>query len=270
MTNTPNLVRPAAHERDSRSTQARCACTSANSPGQPRDGGFRSGYCPEVSRRSLRFADLLVAEPGEPPLTESQTAIWHRGCAREPFNARSEGAGTAACEVRQDGQRRGTRALLGPWWITPDRAREFPAVRRASTASFSTSSWLPARSSQAGGPSSPPGAGAATTRRRGSGSQRRSRIDVAMAAGYLYKRRQARDDEAKRAAGEKNVLVHGAATAQLALAAGLLDELSSMSSSDPWARTRMFDNSGPRRSTYSAPDHRGRGRRHHTHYRVAR
>jgi dihydrofolate reductase len=31
--------------------------------------------------------------------------------------------------------------------------------------------------------------------------------------------------EAKRAAGEKNVLVHGAATAQLALADGLLDEL---------------------------------------------
>jgi dihydrofolate reductase len=31
--------------------------------------------------------------------------------------------------------------------------------------------------------------------------------------------------EAKRAAGDKNVMVHGAATAQLALAAGLLDEL---------------------------------------------
>jgi dihydrofolate reductase len=31
--------------------------------------------------------------------------------------------------------------------------------------------------------------------------------------------------EAKQAAGEKNVLVHGAATAQLALAAGVLDEL---------------------------------------------
>ena len=31
--------------------------------------------------------------------------------------------------------------------------------------------------------------------------------------------------EAKQAAGDKNVLVHGAATAQLALAAGLLDEL---------------------------------------------
>jgi dihydrofolate reductase len=31
--------------------------------------------------------------------------------------------------------------------------------------------------------------------------------------------------EAKRAAGDRNVLVHGAATAQLALAAGLLDEL---------------------------------------------
>ena len=31
--------------------------------------------------------------------------------------------------------------------------------------------------------------------------------------------------EAKRAAGEKSVLVHGAGTAQLALAAGVLDEL---------------------------------------------
>ena len=31
--------------------------------------------------------------------------------------------------------------------------------------------------------------------------------------------------EAKRAAGDKDVLVHGAATAQLALAAGILDEL---------------------------------------------
>jgi dihydrofolate reductase len=31
--------------------------------------------------------------------------------------------------------------------------------------------------------------------------------------------------EAKRAAGDKNVLVHGAGTAQLALAAGVLDEL---------------------------------------------
>ena len=31
--------------------------------------------------------------------------------------------------------------------------------------------------------------------------------------------------EAKRAAGDKNVLVHGAETAQLALAAGVLDEL---------------------------------------------
>ena len=31
--------------------------------------------------------------------------------------------------------------------------------------------------------------------------------------------------QAKEAAGDKNVLVHGAATAQLALAAGVLDEL---------------------------------------------
>jgi hypothetical protein len=46
-----------------------------------------------------------------------------------------------------------------------------------------------------------------------------------VAAGHLCQRRQDRDDRGKRAAGEKNVLVHGAATAQLALAAGLLDEL---------------------------------------------
>ena len=32
-------------------------------------------------------------------------------------------------------------------------------------------------------------------------------------------------EEAKRAAGDKDVLVHGAGTAQLALAAGVLDEL---------------------------------------------
>ena len=32
-------------------------------------------------------------------------------------------------------------------------------------------------------------------------------------------------DEAKRAAGDKNVLVHGAGVAQLALAAGVLDEI---------------------------------------------
>ena len=46
-----------------------------------------------------------------------------------------------------------------------------------------------------------------------------------MAAGDICRRRQNRDDRGQAAAGDKNVLVHGAATAQLALAAGLLDEL---------------------------------------------
>ena len=49
--------------------------------------------------------------------------------------------------------------------------------------------------------------------------------DGPMAAGELCIRRQHRDKQAKRAAGDKNVLVHGAATAQLALAAGVLDEV---------------------------------------------
>jgi dihydrofolate reductase len=52
--------------------------------------------------------------------------------------------------------------------------------------------------------------------------------------------------DAKRAAGEKNVLVHGAATAQLALAAGLLDELELHVIPVLLGQgRRMFDNLGP-------------------------
>ncbi len=52
--------------------------------------------------------------------------------------------------------------------------------------------------------------------------------------------------EAKRAAGEKRVLVHGAATAQLALAAGLLDELEIHLIPVLLGQGRcLFDNLGP-------------------------
>jgi dihydrofolate reductase len=52
--------------------------------------------------------------------------------------------------------------------------------------------------------------------------------------------------EAKQAAGEKNVLVHGAATAQLALAAGLLDELELQLIPVLLGQgRRMFENLGP-------------------------
>ena len=78
--------------------------------------------------------------------------------------------------------------------------------------------------------------------------------------------------EAKRAAGEKNVLVHGAATAQLALAAGLLDELELHLIPVLLGQgRRMFDN--------LAPEHielqrtrilEGEDGVTHMHYRVAR
>jgi dihydrofolate reductase len=52
--------------------------------------------------------------------------------------------------------------------------------------------------------------------------------------------------EAKRAAGDKNVLVHGAATAQLALAAGVLDELEIHLVPVLLGRgRRLFENLGP-------------------------
>jgi dihydrofolate reductase len=78
--------------------------------------------------------------------------------------------------------------------------------------------------------------------------------------------------EAKRAAREKNVLVHGAATAQLALAAGLLDELEIHLIPVLLGQgRRLFDN--------LAPEHielqrtrilEGEDGVTHMHYRVAR
>jgi dihydrofolate reductase len=78
--------------------------------------------------------------------------------------------------------------------------------------------------------------------------------------------------EAKRAAGDKNVLVHGAATAQLALAAGVLDELEIHLVPVLFGQgRRLFDN--------LAPEHielertrvlEGEGGVTHLHYRVRR
>jgi dihydrofolate reductase len=52
--------------------------------------------------------------------------------------------------------------------------------------------------------------------------------------------------EAKRGAGDKNVLVHGAGTAQLALAAGVLDELEIHLIPVLFGQgRRLFDNLGP-------------------------
>jgi dihydrofolate reductase len=78
--------------------------------------------------------------------------------------------------------------------------------------------------------------------------------------------------EAKRAAGDRNVLVHGAATAQLALAAGVLDELEIHLIPVLLGQgRRLFDN--------LSPDHielertrilEGEGGVTHMHYRVER
>jgi dihydrofolate reductase len=48
---------------------------------------------------------------------------------------------------------------------------------------------------------------------------------IAMAAGHLRGRRHGRDDAREGGCSDKNVLVHGAGTARLALAGGVLDEL---------------------------------------------
>ncbi len=78
--------------------------------------------------------------------------------------------------------------------------------------------------------------------------------------------------EAKRAAGEKNVLVHGAATAQLALAAGLLDELELHVIPVILGQgRRMFDNLGPAHINLQRTRIiEGEDGVTHTHYRVAR
>ncbi len=93
-----------------------------------------------------------------------------------------------------------------------------------------------------------------------------------VAAGHLHKRRQDAMTEAKRAAGEKNVLVHGAATAQLALAAGLLDELEIHLIPVLLGQgRRMFDNLGPQHIELQRTRIiEGEDGVTHTHYRVAR
>ena len=78
------------------------------------------------------------------------------------------------------------------------------------------------------GPSSQPAAGAATTMTacRSLSSADTSRPLTSRRCPWsLRGRRQTAMTRAKQAAGDKNVLVHGAGTAQLALAAGVLDEL---------------------------------------------
>jgi dihydrofolate reductase len=78
--------------------------------------------------------------------------------------------------------------------------------------------------------------------------------------------------DAKRAAGEKNVLVHGAATAQLALAAGLLDELELHLIPVLLEQgRRLFDNLGPEHIELKRTRIlEGEDGVTHIHYRVAR
>jgi dihydrofolate reductase len=78
--------------------------------------------------------------------------------------------------------------------------------------------------------------------------------------------------EAKRAAGDKNVLVHGAATAQLALAAGLLDELEIHLIPVLFGQgRRLFDNLDPEHIELERTRIRaGEAGVTHMHYRVQR
>jgi dihydrofolate reductase len=76
--------------------------------------------------------------------------------------------------------------------------------------------------------------------------------------------------EAKRAAGDKNVLVHGAATAQLALAAGVLDELEiHLIPVILGEGRRLFENLGPEHIELECTRVlEGEGGVTHMHYRV--
>jgi dihydrofolate reductase len=78
--------------------------------------------------------------------------------------------------------------------------------------------------------------------------------------------------EAKRAAGGKNVLVHGATTAQLALAAGLLDELEIHLVPVLLGQgRRLFENLGPEHTELERVRViEGEGGMTHLHYRVRR
>jgi dihydrofolate reductase len=78
--------------------------------------------------------------------------------------------------------------------------------------------------------------------------------------------------EAKRAAGDRNVLVHGAATAQLALAAGVLDELEIHLVPVLLGQgRRLFDERGPEHIELERTRIiEGEGGVTHLHYRVRR
>jgi dihydrofolate reductase len=78
--------------------------------------------------------------------------------------------------------------------------------------------------------------------------------------------------EAKRAAGDKNVMVQGAATAQLALAAGLLDELEIHLIPVLFGQgRRLFDNLDPNQIELERTRIlEGEGGVTHMHYRVQR
>jgi dihydrofolate reductase len=78
--------------------------------------------------------------------------------------------------------------------------------------------------------------------------------------------------DAKRAAGDRNVLVHGAATAQLALAAGLLDELEIHLVPVLFGQgRRLFDNLDPEQIELERTRIlEGEGGVTHMHYRVKR
>jgi dihydrofolate reductase len=77
--------------------------------------------------------------------------------------------------------------------------------------------------------------------------------------------------EAKRAAGERNVLVHGAATAQLALAAGLLDELEIHLIPALFGQgRRLFDNLAPEQIELERTRVLEGNGVTHMHYRVKR
>jgi dihydrofolate reductase len=78
--------------------------------------------------------------------------------------------------------------------------------------------------------------------------------------------------EAKQAAGDKNVLVHGAATAQLALAAGILDELEIHLIPVLLGQgRRLFDHLGPEHIELERTRVlEGEGGVIHMHYRVQR
>jgi dihydrofolate reductase len=77
---------------------------------------------------------------------------------------------------------------------------------------------------------------------------------------------------AREAAGEKNVMVHGAATAQLALAAGVLDELELHVVPVLFGQgRRLFDHLDPERIELTRTRVlEGEGGVTHLHYRVER